>query len=52
MLDTGFGRDGVVTTAIGSSNAVANALAIQQDGRLVAAGYSDNSNVFALARYK
>ena len=53
-LDKRFNETGKVTTAIGSANDVANALALQPDGKLVAAGYSDGgSNYdFALARYR
>ena len=47
MLDTSFGKGGIVTTAIGSG-AFAYALAIQSDGKLVAAG---RSGEFTLARY-
>jgi uncharacterized delta-60 repeat protein len=52
-LDTGFGTGGIVTTSIGSINDYANALGIQSDGRIVAAGYSSNGSKydFALARY-
>jgi len=52
-LDTTFGAGGIVTTPIGSGHDVANALGIQSDGRIVAAGYSYNgSNYdFALVRY-
>jgi uncharacterized delta-60 repeat protein len=54
-LDAGFGAGGIVTTPIGSGNAVANALGIQSsDGRIVAAGYSllsGTENVFTLVRY-
>ena len=52
-LDTSFGRGGTVTTPIGSGRGGANALAIQKDGRLVAAGYGDNgpNYDFALVRY-
>jgi uncharacterized delta-60 repeat protein len=52
-LDTSFGIGGIVTTAIGSTSEVAHSLAIQSDGKIVAAGYSDNeSDVdFALVRY-
>ena len=52
-LDTGFGTGGKVTTAIGSAGDYALSVAIQSDGKIVAAGYSDNgSNYdFALARY-
>ena len=52
-LDSTFGTNGIVTTAIGTSNALANGVAIQSNGKIVAAGYSSNgSNYdFALARY-
>ena len=52
-LDTTFGSDGKVTTAIGSGTDVARSVAIQADGKIVVAGYSHNgSNYdFALARY-
>jgi uncharacterized delta-60 repeat protein len=52
-LDTSFDIDGKVTTAIGSSNDFANAVAIQSDGKIVAAGSSGNgsNSDFALARY-
>jgi len=52
-LDTTFNGTGIVTTAIGSSTDQAFALAIQADGKLVAAGYSDNGaqDLFALVRY-
>ncbi|MGZ4380465.1 MAG: delta-60 repeat domain-containing protein [Gaiellaceae bacterium] len=51
-LDRSFGTGGVVTTAIGRS-AAAEALVLQPDGKLVAAGYSGlgASSRFALARY-
>ena len=53
-LDPTFGTGGKATTAIGRGDDLASALALQPDGRLVAAGssvigaYSD----FALVRYK
>jgi uncharacterized delta-60 repeat protein len=49
-LDGSFGRGGKVTTSIGP-NAEASALAIRKDGKLVAAGWSDNGSRFALVRY-
>lgn len=51
-LDLTFGSGGTVTTVIGP-NANAEAVAIQPDGKVVAAGYSsgEGGNVFALARY-
>ncbi|HVE58281.1 MAG TPA: delta-60 repeat domain-containing protein, partial [Pyrinomonadaceae bacterium] len=45
-LDTSFDGDGKATTVILSGNNVANALAIQTDGKIVAAGYSDNDTAF------
>ncbi len=52
-LDISFGNGGKVTTQIGSSFAYANAIAIQPDNKIVAAGYDSNgaNNDFALARY-
>ena len=39
-LDTSFDGDGKVTTAIGSGDDYAYSVAIQSDGKIVAAGYS------------
>jgi uncharacterized delta-60 repeat protein len=52
-LDTTFDTDGKVTTAIGTSDDVALSVAIQSDGKIVAAGWSNNGTDrdFALARY-
>ncbi len=52
-LDTSFGSSGKVYTDFYSAMGAANALAIQPDGKIVAAGYSNNGSfdVFALARY-
>ncbi len=52
-LDTSFGTGGKVTTPIGSAADTANAVALQADGKLVVAGYSNNGtyNDFALVRY-
>ena len=52
-LDTSFGSDGKVTTAIGSGGDYAESVAIQSDGKIVAAGFSYNgsNNDFALVRY-
>ncbi len=51
-LDPSFGSRGIVKTAFGS-DAFANALAIQKDGKLVAAGDGTKglTTMFALARY-
>jgi len=54
-LDTSFGGNGTVTTAFSGysryDNDGAYAVAVQPDGKIVAAGYDSNS-LFALARYK
>jgi uncharacterized delta-60 repeat protein len=52
-LDTTFNTTGTVTTAIGTGDSNANGVAIQSDGKIVAAGYAYNGSqiVFALARY-
>jgi uncharacterized delta-60 repeat protein len=50
-LDTAFDTDGIVTTAIGSTD-IGDGLAIQADGKLLVAGYAILGNDdFALARY-
>jgi uncharacterized delta-60 repeat protein len=54
ITDTTFGTGGVVTTPIGTGSAEGNAVAIQSDGKIVVAGYSDDpggSDVFTLVRY-
>jgi len=52
-LDTSFDSDGKVITAIGSGTDQARSVAIQSDGKIVVAGYSDNGSNedFALVRY-
>jgi len=52
-LDTSFNGTGKVTTSINGSDDEAFAVAIQQDGKIVAAGYSFNgsANLFAVVRY-
>jgi uncharacterized delta-60 repeat protein len=51
-LDTSFDSDGKVTTAIGGTNDRAYSVAIQSDGKIVAAGYSYSGiQDFALVRY-
>ncbi|HYC48024.1 MAG TPA: delta-60 repeat domain-containing protein, partial [Burkholderiales bacterium] len=53
-LDTTFHGDGKLTTAIGTDDDVAWAVALQPDGRIVVAGYSlnaSNNNDVALVRY-
>ena len=53
-LDTTFSGDGILTTAVGSGDDVANSVAIDGNGNIVAAGYSynlENNNDYALVRY-
>ena len=52
-LDPAFGAGGTVTTAIGTGVDLANSVAVQADGRIVAAGYSSNGadDDFAVVRY-
>ena len=54
-LDASFGSGGKVTTDFFIDDDVANGLALQSDGRIVAAGFAANPNTFsfdfALARY-
>jgi uncharacterized delta-60 repeat protein len=52
-LDTTFDADGKRTDTIGAGNDVVNSIALQADGKIVAAGYSSNgsNNDFALVRY-
>jgi uncharacterized delta-60 repeat protein len=54
-LDPGFGNGGKVKTVLGPNRDIASAVALQPDGKIVAAGYSDRGspfgNGFALARY-
>ena len=52
-LDTTFDSDGKVTTDIGGSDESARSVDIQSDGKIVAAGYSNNGSNFdfALVRY-
>jgi len=49
-LDTTFGTGGLVITNLGSGTAAVSALAIQSDGKIVAAG-SASSGEFVVARY-
>jgi uncharacterized delta-60 repeat protein len=48
-IDTTFGTGGFVSTAFGSSEAFANTVLIQTDGKIVAAGNSNSGTT--LARY-
>lgn len=51
-LDTSFGSDGIVTTAIGSGHDYAYAVAVQSDGKIIAAGTTYTSQTdLVLVRY-
>lgn len=54
-MDSTFGGDGLVTTGLYGGDDLAYALAIQPDGKIVAAGYSYHTiygqKVFSVARY-
>lgn len=50
-LDPSFDADGIVTTDVSNNVDIANAVAIQSDGRIVVAGDVDGSDGFAVARY-
>lgn len=52
-LDTTFNYDGVVTTQIGSDDDQAQAIALQENGKIIVAGstYNGQDSDFALARY-
>jgi uncharacterized delta-60 repeat protein len=52
-LDTSFGTGGKVTTSFGGTDDEAAGVAVQADGRIVAAGFTDagGSPTFAVARY-
>jgi uncharacterized delta-60 repeat protein len=52
-IDSTFGTAGKVTTPIGSADDAATGVAVQADGKIVAAGYSSTSagTVFSFARY-
>jgi uncharacterized delta-60 repeat protein len=53
-IDSTFGGDGVIITPVGVSSSYALSMALQDDGKIVTAGCSDNDNgycVFSLTRY-
>src|SRR6266478_4309589 len=52
-LDTSFNDGGKVTTPIGNGDARCEAMALQKDGKIVAAGWASNGedNDFAVVRY-
>lgn len=56
-LDNTFGSGGKVTTSIGSGNDHGYSVAIQNDGKIIVAGFAQDTNTvfvqdFALVRYK
>ncbi len=52
-LDGTFGTNGILSTHVGTGNSIAQAVAIQADGKIVVAGYTFNGtdNDFAVVRY-
>ncbi|MHC1763940.1 MAG: choice-of-anchor D domain-containing protein [Verrucomicrobiia bacterium] len=53
-LDTAFGNGGKLTTMVGNGNDVGTSVAVQPDGKILVAGYSDDAagrSGFALVRY-
>lgn len=52
-LDLSFDGDGKVLTAVGATHSIANAMAVQTDGKIVLAGTASNAANwdFAVARY-
>ena len=53
VLDNTFGTKGIVITSVGTANDYANSIAIQSDGKIIAAGssYNGSDNDFAVVRY-
>lgn len=54
FADLSFGKAGVTTSDFGGNDDIASAIAVQADGRIVVAGFSDSVDpryAFALARY-
>jgi uncharacterized delta-60 repeat protein len=50
-LDTSFGGTGIVITPVGNFDSRASSVAIQSDGKIVAAGNSGSGGSFAIVRY-
>ena len=48
-LDTGFGSGGKVITPVGSSDDFGRAMALQNDGKILVAGYSSNGSNYDFA---
>jgi uncharacterized delta-60 repeat protein len=53
-LDTSFHTNGMLTTSIGASNDIANAVAVQADGKIIAAGsvHNGSNNDVGIVRYQ
>lgn len=49
--DTSFGLNGKLMTVVGTNDSAANAVQIQSDGRIVAAGTGNTGGSFAVVRY-
>jgi len=49
-LDSSFGLNGIIITSLGSSFFEAYSMALQKDGKIIVAGYSDN-NGMVVVRY-
>lgn len=52
-LDSSFNKNGIQTTDFRTYDDIVNSIAIQSDGKIVAAGYASNglNNAFAIVRY-
>lgn len=50
LLDSSFGNQGKILTTIGNTSAI-NGIALQSDGKIVAAGVTEKLSDFAAARY-
>ncbi len=50
-LDSTFDTDGIVTTVVSTNNEYGNSVAVQNDGKILVAGYSDTCHCFAIVRY-
>jgi uncharacterized delta-60 repeat protein len=53
ILDNGFGNNGIILTDFNGSSSSLSSLALQPDGRIIAAGvsFTNNNSDIALARY-
>ncbi len=52
-LDSGFGNDGIASLVLTGSECMGNAIALQEDGKIILAGYADDGSgkEMFLARY-